>query len=120
MSKAVGKTKVAAVSLGSPFSFELSGDHLVRRFLGLIPTGRVHLGAVHYLRLATRHEVSPLYFMLNWPQLLLASHRSSCPVYVIQTRKGNRMFLKMRGGEHFRLRQAIARHSDKRSHQMAA
>lgn len=120
MGDAIGKTKIANPSLGSPFSFELRGDHIVQRFLGLIPAGKVHLGAVHYLRLATRNEVSPLYFLLNWPQLLLASKRSTCPVYVLQTRKGQKMFLKMRGGEHFRLRQAIARHSDKRSHKMAA
>ena len=120
MTETVGKTTLASVSLGSPFSFELKGDHLIQRFLGLIPTGKVHLGAINYLRLATRNEMSPFYFLLNWPQMLLSSHRCTRPVYVVQTRKGNKLFLKMEGGEHFRLRQAIARHSDKRSHKMAA
>ena len=118
--KAVGRTKIASVSFGSPFSFELRGDHIIQRFLGVIPMGKVHLGAVHYLRLATRNEVSPLYFILNWQQMLLASHRSTCPVYVLQTRKGRKLFMKMEGSEHFRLRQAIGRHSDRRVHKMAA
>jgi hypothetical protein len=120
MAERIGKNRIASVSFGSPCSYELSGDQIVVRFLGLIPIGKVHLGAVHYLRLATRHEVTPLYFLLNWPQMLLASHRSVCPVYILQTRKGQKLFLKMTGGSHFRLRQAISRHSDRRCHQMAA
>ncbi|MDF7800472.1 hypothetical protein P4C99_13425 [Pontiellaceae bacterium B1224] len=120
MADRIGKNRIASASLGSPWSFELSGDQIVVRFLGLIPVSKVHLGAVHYLRLATRNEVTPLYFLLNWPQMLLASHRSVCPVYILQTRKGQKLFLKMAGGAHFRLRQAISRHSDRRCHQMAA
>ena len=116
----IGKSTIARVSLGSPCSYELNGDHMIGRFLGMIPISKIHLGAVHYLRLATRSEVSPLYFLLNWPQMLLSSHRSVCPVYILQTRKGQKVFLKMEGGAHFRLRQAIARHSDRKVHKMAA
>lgn len=116
----IGKSIISAVSFGSPCSYELVGDHMVGRFLGLVPICKIHLGAVHYLRLATRNEVSPVYFMLNWPQMLLASHRSVCPVYLLQTRKGQKVFLKMEGGAHYRLRKAIARHSDRKVHQMAA
>lgn len=116
----IGKTQISSISFGSPCSYELCGDHMIGRFLGLLPVNKIHLGAVHYLRLATRNEVSPLYFLLNWPQLLLARHRSSCPVYILQTRKGHKVFLKMEGGAHFRLRKAIARHSDRKVHRMAA
>ncbi len=114
------KKLIALASFGSPYSYELQGDYLVPRFLGCIPAGRVHLGAVNYLRLATRSETPLLYFILNWQSMLLAGRRASCPVYVIQTRAGRRLFLKLKGGDHFRLRQAIARHSDKRRHKMAA
>ncbi len=120
MSETIGKNRLSSVSFGSPFSFELKGDYIICRFLGLIPVSKVHLGAVHYLRLATRHEVTPLYLILNWPQMLLASHRSICPVYILQTRKGQKLFLKLAGGAHFRLRKAIARHSDRKNHKMAA
>ena len=117
--KRAGKSKIASVSFGSPCSYEINGDHIIGRFLGMIPIFRIHLGAIHYLRLATRCEVSPLYFILNWPQMLLASHRSICPVYVMRTLKGQKIFLKMKSGAHFRLRQAIARHSDRKNHKLA-
>lgn len=116
----IGKTNISALSLGSPCSYELDGDHMIGRFWGLFPICKIHLGAVHHLRLATRNEVSPIYFMLNWPQMLLSSHRSARPVYILQTRKGQKVFLKMEGGAHFRLRKAIARHSDRKIHKMAA
>lgn len=116
----IGKSKLSGVSFGAPCSYELNGDHMVGHFLGLIPISKIHLGAVHYLRLATRREVSPLYFLLNWPQMLLASRRSVCPVYILRTRKGQKVFLKMESGAHFRLRKAIARHSDRKVHKMAA
>jgi len=116
----VGKSHLSPVSLGAPCSYGLEGDHIVGRLFGLFPLTRIHLGAVHYLRLATRREVSPAYLLINWPQFLLARHRSVSPVYILQTRKGHKVFMKLEGGAHFRLRQAIARHSDRRSHKLAA
>lgn len=118
--KAIGKSHLASVSPGSPCSYSLDGDYIVGRLFGVFPLNRIHLGAVHYLRLATRREVSPAYFLMNWPQFLLSKHRSVSPVYILQTRKGQKIFMKLEGGAHFRLRQAIARHSDRRSHKLAA
>ena len=118
--KTATKFRISSISFGSPISFELNGDHVIGRLLGLIPICKIHLKAVLYLRLASRHEVSPLFFMLNWPQMLLASHRAICPVYVLQTRKGQKIFIKMKGGGHFRLREAIARHSNRKSHKLVA
>ncbi|QBG46190.1 hypothetical protein EGM51_01770 [Verrucomicrobia bacterium S94] len=115
----IGKTKIAPVSPGSLFSYELYGDYLIRRFLGLLPVTRVHLGAVRYLRLATRNEISLSNMLLNGLQLM-NRQRSKHPVYILHTRKGRKMFLKLESGSHFRLRQAIARHSDRRVHKMAA
>ena len=120
MTETVGKRRIAAASFGSPCSYELSGDYIIGRLFGLFPICRIHLGAVHYLRLATRHEVSPIYFLMNWPKMLLIRHRSISPVYILQTRKEQKIFLTMDGESHFRLRQAIARHSDRRNHKMAA
>lgn len=116
----VGASALSPVSFGSPCSYSLEGDLIVGRLFGLVPISRIHLGAVHYLRLATRHEVSPVYFLLNWPGFLLTSSRATRPVYILQTREGQRLFLMMTGGAHFRLRQAIARHSGRKAHRLAA
>ena len=120
MHKTIGRKKLSPASIGSPCSYELMGEYIVGRFLGIIPIARIHLGAVHYLRLATRNETNPLYLLLNWPQFLMSSRRAVRPVYILQTRKGQRLFLKLEGGEHFRLRQAIARHNNPAIHRMAA
>ncbi|VGO15262.1 hypothetical protein PDESU_03844 [Pontiella desulfatans] len=118
--KTISTYQLAPMSFGAPCTYELSGDHIVGRLFGIIPYLRIHLGAVHYLRLATRSEVSPVYFIFNWPQFLLTNRRSVSPVYILQTRKGHRICLKLAGGAHFKLRQAIARHSDRKRHRMAA
>ena len=118
--ESVGKTLLSPLTLGAPCSYHLEGDRIVGRLFGLIPICNVHLGAVHYLRLASRREVSPAYFMLNWPRFLLTSHRATRPVYILRTRKGHKLFLLMEGGAHFRLRQAIGRHSDRKTHALAA
>ncbi len=97
-------------SFSSPFSYELSGEYIIGRLFGLFPVTRIHLGAVHYLRLATRSEVPGAFFLFNWIHFL--SHRRAvCPVYVLQTRSRHRIFLKLYAGTHFRLRQAIGRHT---------
>ena len=117
---AIGRILLSPVSIGSPCSYALEGDYIIGRLFGLITLTRIHLGAVHYLRLATRREVSPAHLLLKWPEFILPSHRAHRPVYILQTRKGNRLFLSLEGSSHFRLRQAIARHSDRRSHRLAA
>ena len=87
---------------------------------GLIPRYRVHLQDVHFLRLASRTDAPPLYFIMNWSCFILTRKRSVKPVYILQTRKGQRIMMKLEGGAHFRLRQAISRHSERRNKQNAA
>jgi hypothetical protein len=108
--KRIGKTLLSSVSMGSPCSSELQGDKIIVRFLGLITIHQIHLSDVHYLRLATRDEVSPAYLLFNWLQFL-PHRRSVRPVYILQSRNRQRLFLKLEGGAHFKLRQAIARKS---------
>jgi hypothetical protein len=118
--KSVGCYQLAPFSFGSLCSYELCGDHIVSRLFGVIRLRSIHLGAVHYLRLATRSEVPAVYLVFNWPQFMLSRRRSVCPVYILQTRSGHRICLKLQGGAHFKLRQAIGRHSDRRQHKLAA
>jgi|GEM_PF-3478780 len=118
--EAIGRTKLSSATVGSPCSYELCGEQLIGKLFGIFPCRRIHLGAIHYLRLATSRETSPLYLIFNWPRFFLSSRRAVSPTYILQTRKGQRIFLTLGGSEHFRLRQAIGRHSDRRNHKLAA
>lgn len=113
MHKAIGKTRLSAPSLFSPWSFDLRGSTLAVNLLGIIPLQRIELADVQYMRLATRDEVSPFYMLFHWPQFM-AHRRSARPVYILQTRQGPRLFLILTGGAHFQLRQAIGRSSEPR------
>jgi len=115
----VGKTLLSPLSFGSPCSYELCGEHVVVRLFGLIPILDFHLDDVQYLRLATRSEVTPIYYLFNWSQFM-AFRRSSRPVYVLQTKTHHRIFLKLEGSGHFKLRQAIGRHTEHKKNRMAA
>jgi len=101
-------TILSPSSPGTPCSYELKGHLLTARLFGLVPIFTIHLSNVHYLRLASRDEVSPLYLITNWLQFL-PHRRSICPVYVLQAKTGRRLFLKLEGEAHFKLRQAIGR-----------
>lgn len=115
-----GKSALASCSLTSPCTFALEADQVIGRIFGLIPLYRVHLDDVHFLRLASRSDAPPIYFIFNWPCFTLTRKRSVRPVYILQTRKGQRIMIKLEGGAHFRLRQAIGRHNDQRKKRKAA
>jgi hypothetical protein len=115
----IGKTCLSPWSFGSACSYELRGDWIVGKLLGFIPIKRVHMEKVQYLRLATRDELSPLYLLLNWKHFL-SNRRTICPIYVLQTGKRQRMFLKLKGDMHFKLRQVIGRKQEKRRQRVAA
>ena len=93
-------------SPGSPCSYELHGSLLTARLFGVLPVFTIHLSNVHYLRLATRGEITPLYLLGNWMHFL-PHRRSISPVYVLQAKTGRRLFLKLDETAHFKLRQAI-------------
>ncbi len=115
---AAKKEILSACAPGSPCSYELCGQHVIVRFLGLIPVKRIHLAAVCHLRLATLRETPLLYRLFNWIHFL-PHRRASRPVYMLQTRSRHRIFLKLTNGVHFRLRQAINKHT-LRNNRMAA
>jgi hypothetical protein len=101
---------ISDCGLASFYSYELSGDYLVGRLFGLIPMVRIHLAAIHYLRLASRTELSPLYLLFKWVHFL-PHRRAACPLYVLQTRSRHRIFLKLDQGAHFRLKRVMGRHT---------
>lgn len=110
---------LSSSSPSSPCSYELQGSLLIARLFGLIPVFSIHLSNVHYLRLATRDEVRPIY-LINWVQFL--PHRQSiCPVYIVKAKTGRRLFLKLDSSAHFKLRQAIGQQQHEQvSHRIAA
>lgn len=102
--------RLSSIGIGSLYSYKVSGEYLVGKLFGLFPTVHVHLGAVHYLRLAGMNETSPLFLLFNWIHFM-PHRRSACPVYILQTRSRHRIFLRLDGATHFRLRTDIGRHT---------
>lgn len=101
--------KLSSFGIGSPCSYTLDGEHITGNLFGIIPLRQIHLGAVHYLRLATSDEAPPLYLLFNCIQFM-SYRRAVRPVYVLQTQTRRRIFLKLDSATHFRLSQALGRH----------
>lgn len=117
-SKSEFQYALTSFGLGSPCAYAVDGEYIIGRLFGLIPVQRVHLSAVHYLRLASRSDASPIFMFFNYINFM-PHMRSRRPVYVLQTRSHHRIFLKMDSSTHFRLRQAIGKHN-RRPMRMAA
>ncbi len=113
MYNSTSNTVLSSFSIGSPFVYKLRDDRVVSYFLGFLPVRSIRLTEVRYLRLATHHEASLTYLILNWSSFLPRC-RSVCPVYVLQTKGRARIFLKLKSDVHFKLRQAIGRASEQR------
>jgi hypothetical protein len=112
------KEHLSSFGPGTLCSYELCGEYILARFMGVIPVKRIHLGAVYYLRLATLREAPVVFRLFNWVHFL-PHRRASRPVYILQTRSRHRIFLKLTHGVHFKLRQAINKHTV-RTTQLAA
>jgi len=115
----IGETQLIPATINSPCSYELCGNQLIGRLFGLIPVTRIELSTVSFMRLATRSEISPFHLLMNWKHFLIR-FQSSRPVYVLQTTNRQRIFLRLSGGAHFRLRQALNRHQFTQKQRMAA
>lgn len=103
----VGKTVISPLSLGTFVSYELRGDRLVMRFLGLLPVGVIGLSEVSELRLAAPGE--PALFTLTMNALLYYFHPSAYrPVYVLRAGR-RRCFLKLSRRPLQQLQSAIRR-----------
>jgi len=114
------KCTLDKMGLGSLFTYELTGEHIVGRFLALFPLVRIHLAAVYCLRLASQNETPPLFLLFNWIHFVPQLRRKTRPIYVLQTRSRYRIFLKLDSETHFRLRQAINRYAPQNTQPMAA
>lgn len=104
--------RLASISLASASSYDLTNNSIRIRLLGLVPIKTIHLTDVHYLRLATKDEMTTAYLLFNWLKLL---SRRRTPIYVLQTKGRRRIFLRLDSCAHFKLRQAIGKTLQKRS-----
>ena len=109
---------ITSCSIGSPISYSIRGEYLEGRLFGLIPVSNIHLSAVYYLRLASHSDATPIFLCFNWIHFM-PHKRSIRPVYILQTRSRHRCFLKLNGTNHFKLRQAIAKHCMRHDHMAA-
>lgn len=120
MQKASAETQqISSVSFGSASCIDLSGNTITVRLFGVIPIQTIRLADVYYLRLATKDELTMAYLFFNWTSFLPRS-RTARPVYVLQTTSRRRVFLKLEGLEHFRLRKAIGRQLENERQRIAA
>ncbi len=110
---------LTSFGIGSPFSYGICGEHVVGRLFGILPVIRIHLGAVYYLRLASPSDTTPIFLFFNWMHFM-PHKRSVRPVYILQTRARHRIFLKLDSASHFKLRQAIGKHTLRNNARVAA
>ena len=115
----IGQTQLIPATVNSPCSYELCGNQLIGRLFGIIPVSRIDLDTVSFMRLATRSETSPFHLLMNWKHFLIR-YQSSRPVYILQTTNRQRIFLRLSGGAHFRLRQALSRDQFSQRQRIAA
>lgn len=107
----IGKTMLSPLNSGSCLSYELCGNEIVVRFLGIVPIKKIRLAEIQYLRLATSDEPAPFVFFLNWMAFYF-NRRAYNPIYLLQTRKGKCYFIKLNTSSFRRLKKALRRFQD--------
>ena len=119
MHEATGGNTPSPFSRGLLCSYELRGSRIVARLFGIFPVQNIHLAEIRYLRLASQDEMTPIRLLLSWAHFL-PHRRSVRPVYILQTQSRHRLFLKLDGKAHFKLRQSMARLHEPQRQRMAA
>jgi hypothetical protein len=106
--KGVGTIMISPLNLGTCVSYEMRGDQIIIRFLGIITVGKIQVQDIRELRQATRAETSSIAFALN--ELLFYFWRPAYrPIYLMKTRQGKYFFLKLSHCSQKQLRMAIRR-----------
>lgn len=103
----VGKTVISPLNLGTCVSYELCGDRITIRFLGIVPVGTIQLADIREFRLASRGEPSGLAFAMNWI-LYYCWRPAHKPIYLLRT-PARHCFLKLSHQSQQQLRSAISR-----------
>ena len=104
----VEKIMISPLNLGTCVSYELCGDRINIRFLGLISVGTIELKKISTFRIASREEPSGLAFLINLILYYLwrPAHK---PIYLLRTSNGKRYFIKLSHEMQQQLQKAMKR-----------
>lgn len=92
---------------GFVFAYELTPEHIVLRFLRVIPLAKIKITEIDHMRLSAGREYLDIGLNFYWPSLL-NNNRGQNPLYVIVTRGGRKKyFLRLGGKFHYQVRSAI-------------
>lgn len=102
---------------GLVFAYALSRDWLTLKLFRLIPLARVRLAKVIYIRQRVWSDVSELagdavkrpFRSWYWPHPIYFGGVGRHAAYVIGTEDGTRIYVRLRTGFHYRLRDAVGR-----------
>ncbi len=102
---------------GFIWCYELSSDHLALKLFQCLPLGRIRLSNVVYVRQRSAGDLAAWWrdFFLKpfrswyWPHPVMSHKVGHSTPYIIRTRSGNRIYVRLRGGFHYRLRDAIGK-----------
>lgn len=99
---------ISPLNLGTCVSYELCGDRINIRFLGLILIGKIELKKISTFRLASRGEPSGLAFLINLILYYLwrPAHK---PIYLVRTSNGKSYFIKLSHDKQLQFQKAAKR-----------
>lgn len=100
---------------GYVWCYELTSERLRLKLFRTIPLGSISLRKVVYIRQRSSDDMARLFkdVVLKpfrtwyWPHPAVSRHPGHSTPYVIRTRGGTRVFVRLRGAFHYRLRAAI-------------
>lgn len=100
---------------GWVWCYELTSERLNLRLFRLLPIGSVALRRIVYIRQRGADDMSGLFrdALLKpfkswyWPHPIMSYHRGHSTPYIIRTDRGARIFVRLRSGFHYRLRDAM-------------
>lgn len=100
---------------GYVWCYELTSERLRLKLFRAIPLGSISLRNVVYIRQRSSDDLAGLlkevvlkpFRTWYWPHPAVSRHPSHSTPYVIRTRRGTHVFVRLRSSFHYRLRAAI-------------
>ena len=100
---------------GFVWCYELSADYLRLKLFRLITLGRISLGHIVYIRQRGGSDVAALlrdmlfrpFRTWYWPHPAMSYNAGFSMPYVIRTSHGIKVYVRLRSGYHYRLRDAM-------------
>lgn len=95
--------------------YELTSERLNLRLFRLFPIASIALRRMVYIRQRAAGDIADLlldaikkpFKSWYWPHPAMSYHRGHSTPYIIRTERGTRVYVRLRGGFHYRLRAAM-------------